>query len=235
MYLSRLAAEKEWAFLQALHRHTFPVPRPVDWNRHCVVMGAVDGRVLDQLHLEDWDTENGPDIITIAQYLYEVLMRLLVRIAEHGLIHGDFNEFNLMIKESFIASPNDFINRPLTDDPDQSAVVMIDFPQMVSTSHVNAAELFDRDVSCLRLFFKRRFGFEPAEWPEFTRDVQLGEERRLDGELKASGFRNIDGNCNESEDPELEDLENSESESESKSESESEELEPEELSSLDNK
>lgn len=46
-------------------------------------------------------------------------MELIVKLANHGLIHGDFNEFNLML-----------------DDSDH--VTMIDFPQMVSTSHLNA-------------------------------------------------------------------------------------------------
>ena len=36
---------------------------------------------------------------------------------------------------------------------------MIDFPQMVSTSHINAKYYFDRDVECIRSFFERRFGF----------------------------------------------------------------------------
>ena len=36
---------------------------------------------------------------------------------------------------------------------------MIDFPQMVSTSHINAKYYFDRDVECIRSFFERSFGF----------------------------------------------------------------------------
>lgn len=51
--------------------------------------------------------------------LYSDLMDLIVRFANHGVIHGDFNEFNLMLDDS--------------DKP-----VVIDFPQMVSTSHENA-------------------------------------------------------------------------------------------------
>lgn len=31
--------------------------------------------------------------------LYDKLMELIVSLAEHGLIHGDFNEFNLMLDE----------------------------------------------------------------------------------------------------------------------------------------
>lgn len=54
-------------------------------------------------------------------------LELIVRFAEHGLIHGDFNEFNLMIGED-------------------STLTVIDFPQCVSTSHLNAIDYFDRDV-----------------------------------------------------------------------------------------
>lgn len=50
---------------------------------------------------------------------YNELMELIVRLANAGLIHGDFNEFNLMIS-------------------DDAHITLIDFPQMVSTSHPNA-------------------------------------------------------------------------------------------------
>ena len=49
-------------------------------------------------------------------------MSLIVKLADHGLIHGDFNEFNLMLDS------NDHIT-------------MYDFPQMVSISHTNAEML----------------------------------------------------------------------------------------------
>lgn len=51
--------------------------------------------------------------------LYDELMNLIIRFADSGVIHGDFNEFNIM----------------LTDD---QKPIIIDFPQMVSTSHANA-------------------------------------------------------------------------------------------------
>lgn len=51
--------------------------------------------------------------------LYSEFMELIVKLANNGLIHGDFNEFNLMLD-------------------DQDHITMIDFPQMVSTSHPNA-------------------------------------------------------------------------------------------------
>lgn len=52
--------------------------------------------------------------------LYSALMDVIVRFARAGLIHGDFNEFNILIRRD-------------TGEP-----VVIDFPQMVSTSHENA-------------------------------------------------------------------------------------------------
>jgi RIO-like serine/threonine protein kinase len=39
---------------------------------------------------------------------------------------------------------------------------MIDFPQMVSTSHRNAQMYFDRDTHCIRKFFGKRWASVPA-------------------------------------------------------------------------
>ena len=62
--------------------------------------------------------------------VYETCMDLIYRLAAKGLIHCDFNEFNLMVD-------------------DEEELTLIDFPQMVSVSHPNAEELFDRDVECI--------------------------------------------------------------------------------------
>lgn len=42
MYMSRLAAMKEYAFMKVLYENGFPVPEPVDLSRHCVVMELID-------------------------------------------------------------------------------------------------------------------------------------------------------------------------------------------------
>jgi RIO kinase 2 len=99
--------------------------------------------------------------------LYSQLMELIVKLAQYGLIHGDFNEFNILIKSD--GSP-----------------ILIDFPQMVSTSHINAEYYFNRDVECIRTFFRRRFGYESALYPRFTHDVN--REFSLDVQVAASGF-----------------------------------------------
>ncbi|OCT98564.1 hypothetical protein XELAEV_18010803mg [Xenopus laevis] len=155
LYLSRLAAMKEFAYMKALYDRGFPVPKPYDYNRHAVVMELINGYPLCQVrHIED------------PASLYSELMDLIVKLANHGLIHGDFNEFNLMLDE-------------------EDRITMIDFPQMVSTSHANAEWYFDRDVKCIRDFFLKRFNYESELYPTF-KDIQ--RECSLDVEIAASGF-----------------------------------------------
>jgi RIO-like serine/threonine protein kinase len=69
------------------------------------------------------------------------MIDIVVRLAKCGLIHCDFNEFNAMLDED-------------------EKITMIDFPQMISTSHPNAHFYFDRDVQCIRAFFGKRFALE---------------------------------------------------------------------------
>ncbi|KAI9019171.1 RIO1 family-domain-containing protein [Phycomyces nitens] len=156
MYMSRLAAMKEFAFMKVLHENGFPVPEPIDYSRHCVVMELIDAFPLRQV-----DEVGNPG------KLYSELMNMIVKLAQYGLIHGDFNEFNILIRSN--------------GDP-----VLIDFPQMVSTSHINAEYYFDRDVECIRTFFKRRFGYESILYPKFKLDVN--REFSLDVQVAASGF-----------------------------------------------
>ncbi|KAL0870777.1 hypothetical protein ABMA27_005709 [Loxostege sticticalis] len=156
LYLSRISATKEFAYMKALYDRGFPVPKPIDFNRHCVVMDLVSGGPLTHVtSVEDPES------------LYDDLMNLIVRLGNCGVIHGDFNEFNIMIDEA---------GHP----------IIIDFPQMVSTSHPNAELYFDRDVKCVREFFKKRFGFESALYPRFS---DLERDDQLDAEVACSGYK----------------------------------------------
>ncbi len=49
LYLSRISATKEFAYMKALYDRGFPVPKPIDFNRHCVVMELVHGHPLQQI------------------------------------------------------------------------------------------------------------------------------------------------------------------------------------------
>lgn len=46
LYLSRLASCKEFLYMQILYSNNFPTPKPIDWNRHGVVMSLIDGYTL---------------------------------------------------------------------------------------------------------------------------------------------------------------------------------------------
>ncbi|KAK4925407.1 hypothetical protein LTR28_012259, partial [Elasticomyces elasticus] len=68
--------------------------------------------------------------------------------------------------------------------------VLIDFPQMLSISHPDAQSYFDRDVSCIKRFFQRRFGFTSDTPGPFFADAVEPRQlvKRLDVEVQASGF-----------------------------------------------
>lgn len=240
MYMSRLAAEKEYAFMQILHQHGFPVPTPVDQNRHTLLMSYEDAYPLRQISVLPLDQ---------VRHLYSALMALIVRLARAGLIHGDFNEFNLLVREIHQeqdeedGSIDEKRHIPATDDDSEDVMehgkgftrivkldpaseeeseedeeedeeeeeenvnplnevielgegvqvepILIDFPQMVSTDHPNADILFDRDVNCVRRFFRKRFRFESEEYPIFAKVMEAvlqDESERLDVLSRASGF-----------------------------------------------
>ena len=37
---------KEFAYMKALYDRGFPVPKPVDFNRHCVIMELLSGHPM---------------------------------------------------------------------------------------------------------------------------------------------------------------------------------------------
>lgn len=155
LYLSKLAAMKEFAFMKALYDMEFPVPQPIEHNRHCVVMERVDGFPLYQV-------KEMADPHTVGMEC----LNLIVKLAEYGLIHGDFNEFNLMIKED-------------------GSIVVIDFPQMVSTDHKNADYYFDRDVECIHSYFEKKHSCYLDYYPKLSDVVKHTD---LDVVVSASGF-----------------------------------------------
>ncbi|BFZ60196.1 Serine/threonine-protein kinase rio2 [Saitoella coloradoensis] len=158
MYMSRLSAEKEYAFMKILYENNFPVPKPIEQNRHCIVMELIDAFPL-----------RGIEVVEDPEKLYSDLMALIVRLGRAGLIHGDYNEFNILVYPS---------GQP----------ILIDFPQMLSIDHQNAEEYFDRDVDCIITFFERKFGYVGGERPDFEKDVREKRSGDLDVQVAASGF-----------------------------------------------
>ena len=244
LFLSKLSALKEFAFMKALHKVNYPTPTPVAHNRHIVVMELVRGIPLYQLFPKQVSVHQAEDI-------YEQAVGLAKRLAQHGLIHCDLNEFNLMVDLSGIqalATTKDdpyvrhsgqsvvsgvahsaagmtvgTLSKPAWEQsleehdqiqealPEPAArlpngepkpiVTLIDFPQMISTKHPNAQELYERDMACLRRFFQLKLLCQIPDsagagtsWEEvMAKQIQQQQEAaeddaKLDAALKASGF-----------------------------------------------
>ena len=92
--------------MQALHERGFNVPEAIDLNRHCVLMEMVDGYRWTQVKK-----------MMSPGKVYNSCMQELKKLALCGLIHCDYNEFNIMMHLETLK------------------VTVIDFPQMVSIHH----------------------------------------------------------------------------------------------------
>ena len=235
-HLSQLSARKEHAAMRALYAAGFPVPRPVAWNRHTVVMSLVPGLPLAKVPLSAFGKVGSPESEEALAALYGRLMELTLKLAESGVIHGDFNEFNLLVENvpepeeddleedddnqrDDIPSSRDVHDTaaetpakapsakvPSPNDPARTPTLppmlphLIDFPQITSFSHPQASFYFDRDVECIKRFFRKRYHFEAdSSGPTFQDAVSRLEAAdraraegkgvpRLDIVMEAAGF-----------------------------------------------
>ena len=131
-YTARKAAEREYEALETLYPDV-RVPRPVDQNRHAILMEKLEGVELSRAKLDP------------AQVL-PVLDLVLDEVAgayEGGYVHADMSEYNVAVSSE--------------------GVTVFDWPQAVSTSHENADELLERDVSNLLKYFRRK---HPSRVPD---------------------------------------------------------------------
>ncbi|KAI6651644.1 Serine/threonine-protein kinase RIO2 [Oopsacas minuta] len=154
LYLSRVAAYREFCFLQEMHKIGIQVPKPIDNNRHCVVMQLIPAFPLN--HVKEVQ-----DPIS----LFDNLIHIIAQLAAAGYVHGDFNEFNLLVD-------------------DEGIVTLIDLPQMLPSTHPLAKSYLKRDLDCIREFFCKRFGINTEEIS--VDSIKMGKAkaiRELEGEV----------------------------------------------------
>ena len=157
LYLSRLSSQNEYKNMKGLYSHGFSVPRPYGYNRHAIIMEYVQSYPLNKV-----------DEIKDKEVVYHRMMDFILKLGENGLVHGDFNEFNILLN----------INKP-------DEIVVIDFPQMISIHHADAQSYFKRDVQCVKNFFIKKFNITFDEDLKFEDIKQINF---LDQELKAYGY-----------------------------------------------
>ncbi|GAB7091618.1 serine/threonine-protein kinase RIO2 [Halorubrum luteum] len=137
MYTARKAAEREYEAMESLYPDV-NVPRPVDHNRHAIVMDKFDGVELARAKLEPEQ----------AVAVLELVLRELTTAYGHGWIHADMSEHNVAVAES--------------------GITVFDWPQAVATDHDNARELLERDVENLLRYFQRKYPHETPDDVEIT-------------------------------------------------------------------
>ena len=125
-YTARKAAEREYDALETVYPDV-SVPRPIDQNRHAIVMEKIDGTELCRTKLEDEQVVPILDLILLE----------LQTAYEEGYVHADMSEYNV------------FVNT--------EGITIFDWPQAVPTDHENATEFLARDVENLVGYFQRKY------------------------------------------------------------------------------
>jgi hypothetical protein len=89
----------------------------------------------------------------------------------------------LLSPVSFPSLSPSFFPSPLLSLPFLSLSPLCPFPE--SSSNREKSRYFDRDVTCVRVFFQRRYGYETTTYPTFKDCVKVHD---LDVLVAASGF-----------------------------------------------
>ncbi len=148
LFQSHVAAEKEFNALKLAYENGVSVPEPISQNRHVIAMGMIEGAQLSKYK----------DIGKPIKVLKEIFLNLKKAYTKAHLIHSDISEYNIIL------------------NPD-GHVLIIDWPQAVSTDHANAEELLERDLNNVLVYFSRKFNLK-LEVKEVCKYV-VGEAKSL--------------------------------------------------------
>jgi len=124
-YTARKAAEREYEALETVYPDV-RVPRPIDQNRHGIVMEKLSGVELSKAKLDPGQAVGVLDLI----------LDELAAAYRAGYVHADMSEYNVFV--------------------DSDGVTVFDWPQAVPTDHENADEFLERDVRNLVSYFRRK-------------------------------------------------------------------------------
>ncbi len=132
LYTARKAAEREYDVLRRLYP-TVAVPRPVDHNRHALVMEQFAGAELGQVKV-------APEQVT---GVLDLILAELGAAYQAGYVHADMSEYNVAVGEA--------------------GITIFDWPQAVATDHRNADRLLHRDVANVVGYFERKYPTETPD------------------------------------------------------------------------
>ncbi|NYT19986.1 MAG: serine/threonine protein kinase [Methanosarcinales archaeon] len=95
IYAARLAAKREYDIMQTLYGK-ISIPKPLDYNRHAIVMAPAKGSILVKTRLLE------PEWV-----LDEILSQIKIVYSE-GIIHSDLSEYNIFVSDEGV----EFIDWP---------------------------------------------------------------------------------------------------------------------------
>jgi RIO kinase 2 len=125
LYTARKAAEREYEALETVYP-AVSVPRPVDHNRHAIVMERIEGVELANAVLD----------AAQAVPVLDLILEEMAAAYRAGYVHADMSEYNVFV--------------------DEDGVTVFDWPQAVPTDHENAEELLARDAENIVGYFQRK-------------------------------------------------------------------------------
>ena len=130
----RAKAQVEFSVMKKLSEMGFSVPKPIDLDRHAIVMEMVyDEPGVPARLLKDVKLNNPKEAKEIILEEYNDI------VDKAGIVHGDFSQFNVMIKKD-------------------GSFYIIDWPQAVPSDYEFAEELRKRDVRNFEDYFKKTYG-----------------------------------------------------------------------------
>jgi RIO kinase 2 len=131
LYISRLAATREYTALQRLYPAGVSVPKPIAQNRHAIVMSAIEGNLLS-----DCNFFSKPSRI-----LNSIIENVKKTYLKAQMVHADLSEYNVLITPKL-------------------KILIIDWPQWISSNHPNWRLYLERDLKNILYFFERKFGIK---------------------------------------------------------------------------
>lgn len=137
--INKLSCKREAEYYEVVKG--MDIPKFYNSNRHIIVMELLSHKALYTVRVDNPET------------IFNKMVDFVRDLWHKGYVHGDFNEFNVMV--------------------DKDNIKVIDFPQCVSNTHKMALEYLKRDFECIETFFSKKYFIEPKEnlFEAFTNEI----------------------------------------------------------------
>lgn len=128
LVLCKVSCRREVEHLQRFR--DMSVPLVLDYDRHVIVQELLEHQPLYKTEVSN------PEVI------FGLMLRFIKDLWKRGYVHGDFNEFNVMVDED---------------------IRVIDFPQCISNTDERAVHYLKRDLDSVVTYFRKKYGYEARE------------------------------------------------------------------------